>query len=77
MKAGIYKHFKGQLYEVFHTAKHSETEELHVVYKPLYGDAELWLRPLSMFDEELEREGKTFKRFTYLAATLDEAKRLM
>ncbi len=77
MKVGIYKHFKGQLYEVLHTAKHSETEEVHVVYKPLYGDAELWLRPLSMFDEELERDGQIFKRFTYLSATLEEAKRLL
>ena len=60
---GIYKHFKGNLYEVIDCAKHSETEEIHVVYRPLEGDGSLWIRPLAMFDETIERDGKTLKRF--------------
>jgi len=70
LKAGKYQHFKGNTYQVLHTAKHSETQEVMVVYLPLYdnenGERELWVRPLSMFDETIEREGKTLKRFHYL-----------
>lgn len=60
---GIYKHFKGNLYKVLHVAKNSETLEDTVVYKALYGDGEIWVRPLTMFEEEVCRDGKTFKRF--------------
>lgn len=63
IEKGIYKHFKGNLYEVLDVAKHSETQELFVVYKTLYGDFETWIRPLAMFDETIEREGKLVKRF--------------
>lgn len=66
MKLGIYKHFKGNKYEVIGVAKHSETLEEMVVYKALYGDGGLWVRPISMWDEEVEFEGKTVKRFTYI-----------
>ncbi len=66
MKLGIYKHFKGNLYKVLHLAKHSETEELLVVYQPQYGDYGIWVRPLRMFDETIERDGKTMKRFCFV-----------
>ena len=70
IKKGIYRHFKGSLYEVFDVARHSETEEEHVVYKPLEGDSGLWIRPLSMFDEKVTRDGVTFKRFKFLREKL-------
>ena len=66
MKKGIYKHFKGNLYEVLFTARHSETMEDMVVYKALYGDGQIWTRPLSMWNEEVERDGKRFKRFEFV-----------
>lgn len=66
MKTGIYKHFKGNKYEVIGVAKHSETLEEMVVYRALYGDGGLWVRPISMWDEEVEFDGKTVKRFTYI-----------
>ena len=61
---GKYRHFKGNLYEVIGIAKHSETMEEHVVYRALYGEGGLWVRPLSMWDETITRDGKTYKRFT-------------
>ena len=66
LKKGKYQHYKGPMYEVFDVARHSETEEEMVVYKTLYGDFSLWVRPLKMFMEEVEYEGKTMKRFTYI-----------
>lgn len=66
IKKGVYKHFKGNLYEVIDIARHSETEEEHVVYRTLYGDHSLWVRPLSMFDEVIERDDKTIKRFAFV-----------
>lgn len=48
---GIYRHYKGNLYEVLEIAKHSETEEVFVVYRALYGDYGVWVRPLGMFTE--------------------------
>lgn len=65
-KLGKYRHFKGNEYEVIGIAKNSETLEETVVYKALYGKNELWVRPLSMWNETVERDGKTFKRFTYI-----------
>lgn len=61
LKAGIYTHYKGQEYEVIEVATHSETEEKMVVYRALYGEFGLWVRPLSMFDETMP-DGR--KRFT-------------
>ena len=61
---GIYKHFKGNMYEVLDIATHSETLEKMVVYKALYGEGGIWVRPLKMWDEEVEYEGKRVKRFT-------------
>lgn len=67
IKQGIYKHFKGNLYEVIDVALHSETKEEHVIYRTLYGDNSLWVRPLTMFDETIERDGKTLKRFEFVS----------
>ncbi|MDP1932563.1 MAG: DUF1653 domain-containing protein [Gammaproteobacteria bacterium] len=66
VKAGIYKHYKNNLYKVIGVARHSETEEEHVVYRPLYNDSGLWIRPLSMFDETIEVEGIKVKRFAFV-----------
>lgn len=66
MKLGRYQHFKGNYYQVLHIAKHSETEEEFVVYQPEYGERDIWIRPISMFNEIIEREGKQIKRFTYI-----------
>lgn len=68
MKLGQYQHFKGNMYTLLHVAKHSETEELMAVYQPNYGDREIFVRPLDMFDETIKRDGKTFKRFAYVEA---------
>ena len=65
LKKGIYKHFKGNKYELLDIAKHSETQEEMVVYKALYGDGGIWVRPVFMWDEEVEFEGEKVKRFTY------------
>lgn len=66
IKKGKYRHFKGNDYEVIGIAKNSETLEEMVVYRALYGDMELWIRPASMWNEEIERDGKIYKRFTYV-----------
>jgi len=66
VKLGIYRHFKGNEYEVIGIAKHSETLEDMVVYRALYGDGGLWVRSAAMFEETVTRDGKTFKRFTYI-----------
>ena len=66
IKLGRYRHFKGREYEVLGIARHSETEEELVVYRALYGDFGLWVRPVSMWNETVERDGKTFRRFTYI-----------
>jgi len=66
IKKGKYRHFKGNLYELIDTARHSETQEVHVVYQALYGDHGLWIRPLTMFDETIERDGVEIKRFQYI-----------
>lgn len=66
IKPGRYRHFKGKEYEVLGVARHSETEEELVVYRTLYGDFSLWVRPVSMWNETVERDGKTFRRFTYI-----------
>jgi hypothetical protein len=69
LQPGLYKHYKGQFYEVIGTAKHSETLEELVVYKALYQPEgeNLWVRPLKMFTEEVEVNGKKMKRFEFNA----------
>lgn len=66
IKPGRYRHFKGNEYEVLYIAKHSETLEPMVVYKALYGDGGVWVRPAEMWNETVTRDGKTFKRFEYI-----------
>ncbi len=63
IEKGKYRHFKGNEYEVIGTARHSESLEELVVYRALYGEGGLWVRPASMWNETVERNGKTFKRF--------------
>lgn len=66
IKKGKYRHFKGNEYEVLYIAKNSETLEDMVVYRALYGEGEIWVRPANMWNEEIERDGKRVKRFTFI-----------
>lgn len=66
LKLGKYRHYKGNEYEVVGIAKHSETLEELVVYQALYGNHDLWVRPLKMFIEEVEVEGEKISRFEYI-----------
>lgn len=66
IKIGHYRHYKGNQYEVIGFAKHSETLEDMVVYKALYGEGGTWVRPLSMWENLIEVEGKMVKRFEYV-----------
>lgn len=70
-----YRHFKGNIYKVLHIAKHSETLEYMVVYQAMYGDHGIWVRPAAMFEEVIEREGKTFRRFEPISE--DEVKSII
>ncbi len=66
LKPGRYRHYKGGEYEVQGIATHSETGEQLVVYVPLYGAGGLWVRPLSMFLETVNRDGEEQSRFSYI-----------
>ncbi len=66
MKLGKYRHFKGGEYEVLCVGRDSETLEEVVVYRALYGERAVWVRPLKMWTERVERDGKTTPRFTYI-----------
>ncbi len=66
IKPGRYRHFKGQEYEVLCIALHSETMEPMVVYRALYGERGVWVRPASMWNEEVHRDGMIYRRFTYI-----------
>jgi hypothetical protein len=66
IRPGRYRHFKGNEYRVLGVAKHSETLEPMVVYQALYGECGLWVRPANMWNEIVERDGKSQQRFTYL-----------
>lgn len=69
LQAGIYKHYKGKLYQVFHVATHSESEEKLVVYQCLYGDYSIWVRPYDMFIETVQLEdGNIVPRFEFVNA---------
>ncbi len=63
IEPGIYRHFKGQAYEVIGTARHSETDEDYVVYRALYGEGGLWVRPQAMWDERVRKGGYEGPRF--------------
>ena len=64
IKPGKYRHYKGNEYEVIGVARHSETDEQMVVYRALYGDMGLWVRPAKMWNEMVEVDGKEVRRFT-------------
>lgn len=66
IRLGKYRHFKGKEYEVIGIAKHSETLEEMVVYRALYGEGGIWVRPAAMWNEEIEKDGKRYKRFTFI-----------
>jgi hypothetical protein len=66
LKPGRYRHYKGGEYQVLEIARHSETEEDMVVYRPLYGEGKLWVRPLHMFMESVEKDGETLPRFALI-----------
>jgi len=65
MKQGKYRHYKGNYYEVLGVARHSETSEELVVYRPQYGERDLWVRPVTMFNEIIRHNGKSQPRFEY------------
>jgi hypothetical protein len=69
IEPGVYEHFKGARYEVLLIARHSETEEEFVVYRQLGGDGAHWVRPLTMFTETVERDGRRTARFSRVDAT--------
>lgn len=66
VKPGRYRHFKGKEYEVLGVASHSETLEPMVVYRALYGEGGLWVRPAAMWTEQVDRDGYSGPRFTYI-----------
>ncbi len=66
IKPGKYRHYKGKEYKVIGIAKHSETQEKLVVYQALYGERQIWVRPLKMFTEKIEVDGKKISRFEHL-----------
>lgn len=66
IKKGRYRHFKGNEYEVLFTATHTESEEELVIYKALYGEGKVWARPVSMWLETVERDGKIIRRFEFI-----------
>lgn len=65
IRPGRWRHFKGKEYQVLATAIHSETLEEMVVYRPLYGEGKLWVRPAAMWEEFVERDGVQQPRFVY------------
>ena len=68
-EAGIYRHYKGNEYQLYEVATHSETGEQLAIYRPLYGDRGLWARPLAMWSENVTTGGITQPRFTFLRPT--------
>lgn len=71
---GRYQHFKGNEYEVMYVGTHSETQEAMVIYRPLYGEGGIWVRPASMWNEEVERNGIILKRFKYMGKLSQKSK---
>ena len=69
LKPGIYQHFKGNRYELLYVAKHSETLEPMVVYRALYGEGGIWVRPSSMWDEHVDKDGYSGPRFAWVGET--------
>lgn len=69
LRPGIYRHYKGNEYHVIAVARHSESGEDCVVYRALYGERGLWVRPLAMFNEKVEHDGTVLPRFEFVRAT--------
>ena len=67
LTAGLYRHYKGGEYEVLGVVRHSETLEPLVLYRPLYNDSGLWVRPYAMFCEDVVVEGQAMRRFSPVA----------
>ncbi len=65
---GVYQHYKGSFYQLLDTCMHTETQEVHARYQALYGDYQIWIRPLAMFLEEIEIEGRKVPRFSYFSS---------
>lgn len=74
LQTGLYRHYKGQSYRVLGVARHSETEEVLVIYQALYGEFGLWVRPLSMFTEAVEVDGERVPRFALVTPESDPLK---
>lgn len=66
VRPGRYRHYKGYEYIVLGVARHSETEEELVVYRPDYGDHNLWVRPRAMFEQQVEVDGRQVPRFAFV-----------
>ena len=66
LRPGLYRHFKGKNYELLYVALHSETMEPMVVYRALYGDFGIWVRPASMWEETVMKDGESIPRFTFI-----------
>lgn len=66
LKLGKYQHYKGGMYEVIDTVIHSEDESVLVLYRPLYGEGKLWVRPYSMFTEEVQTDEGKKPRFAFV-----------
>lgn len=75
LKPGRYRHYKGNDYQVLGVATHSETGEPLVVYRPLYGEQDLWVRPLEMFIENVTLAGESLPRFRYVGTDPDAAEK--
>ena len=71
LTAGLYRHYKGGLYQVIGVARHSESLEPVVVYRPLYGEGALWVRPYAMFCGQVQAEGEQQPRFALQQASQD------
>lgn len=72
LKPGIYRHFKGNFYQVIDLVRHSETEEQLVLYRALYGERGLWVRPRALFEKPAERDGQPCARFVWFCQTEEE-----
>lgn len=70
LKKGKYKHYKGQYYEVIDFVQHSEDESYLVLYRPLYGEGKLWVRPFDMFMGKVSVKGQVFDRFSFVPESI-------
>ena len=73
IRPGIYEHYKGKHYQVYGLCRHSETEEWLVIYRTLYGNYDLWVRPHGMFCENVITEGKTLPRFRWISDAVEKS----